>query len=461
MADAKRDENRIPTLLGVSSVDGVTPVPIYADPTTHRLYVDDTGSSGDVAGPATNTDGYIPQWDGTDSKTLKNGLALGIADDNIVQIDMIGVADNDYAKFTANGLEGRSYTEVKQDLAIEGTEIKSTGEAGGTKFLREDGDGTCSWQTVAASTDEKVKYDAGDPTAGYVADKIVAGTGISVAEGSGATENKLVVTSTITQATRDSLGLDTDDSPQFAGIELGHASDTTLSRVSAGRIAVEGVNVPTISSTDTFTNKTIDANGTGNSITNLEVADFASGVIDTDLSSVSGSDDTIPSAKATKTALDSKAPTASPTLTGTITLADNARIDLTLPTADTYCTGPVTASFNSGYSSAVGDLVFFGSGGKWLEVDADAVATCKGMMGIALESKTDGQAMLVALPGSFVRLDSWNWTVGDTLYAGETLGAIQNTIPTGADAIIRVIGFAVSADVIFFNPSPDQQSTVA
>ena len=32
---------------------------------------------------------------------------------------------------------------------IEATEIKSTGEAGGTKFLREDGDGTCSWQTVS------------------------------------------------------------------------------------------------------------------------------------------------------------------------------------------------------------------------------------------------------------------------------------------------------------------------
>lgn len=63
----------------------------------------------------------------------------------------------------------------------------------------------------------------------------------------------------------------------------------------------------TASSTDTLTNKTFNANGTGNSITNLEVADFAAGVVDTDLSSVSASDDTIPSAKATKAALDGKA----------------------------------------------------------------------------------------------------------------------------------------------------------
>tara|TARA_R100000664_G_scaffold29925_1_gene42118 strand:- start:206 stop:1519 length:1314 start_codon:yes stop_codon:yes gene_type:complete len=35
------------------------------------------------------------------------------------------------------------------DIPIEGTVVKSTGESGGTKFLREDGDNTCSWQTPA------------------------------------------------------------------------------------------------------------------------------------------------------------------------------------------------------------------------------------------------------------------------------------------------------------------------
>ena len=62
--------------------------------------------------------------------------------------------------------------------------------------------------------------------------------------------------------------------------------------------------------TDTLTNKTIDANGTGNSITNLEVADFASGVVDTDLTSVSASDDTLASAKAIKTYVDAQVATA-------------------------------------------------------------------------------------------------------------------------------------------------------
>lgn len=40
MAQAPRDGNFVPTLLGASSTDGRTPVVVYADPTTHRLLVD-------------------------------------------------------------------------------------------------------------------------------------------------------------------------------------------------------------------------------------------------------------------------------------------------------------------------------------------------------------------------------------------------------------------------------------
>jgi hypothetical protein len=47
-------------------------------------------------------------------------------------------------------------TEISCDL--EGTELKSTGEGGGTKFLREDGDGTCSWQTVAGGGGTTLKH---------------------------------------------------------------------------------------------------------------------------------------------------------------------------------------------------------------------------------------------------------------------------------------------------------------
>jgi len=37
--------------------------------------------------------------------------------------------------------------------------------------------------------------------------------------------------------------LGTGDSPQFAGVNIGAAADTTITRVSAGLIAVEGSNL--------------------------------------------------------------------------------------------------------------------------------------------------------------------------------------------------------------------------
>lgn len=48
MADAYRDQNNVPTLIAVSSVDGVTPVRVFANPVTHRLLVDLAGGSGTV-----------------------------------------------------------------------------------------------------------------------------------------------------------------------------------------------------------------------------------------------------------------------------------------------------------------------------------------------------------------------------------------------------------------------------
>ena len=37
MANANRDDNRVPAIQGVSSVDGVTPVDIYVNPTTGAI----------------------------------------------------------------------------------------------------------------------------------------------------------------------------------------------------------------------------------------------------------------------------------------------------------------------------------------------------------------------------------------------------------------------------------------
>lgn len=73
MANASRDENSVPTLLGASAADGITPVRIYANPTTHRLLVDATAG---VTGPGVSTDGAIVLFDGTTGEDVKNSAIL-------------------------------------------------------------------------------------------------------------------------------------------------------------------------------------------------------------------------------------------------------------------------------------------------------------------------------------------------------------------------------------------------
>jgi len=147
-----------------------------------------------------------------------------------------------------------------------------------------------------------------------------------------------------------------------------------------------------------------------------------------------------------------------PDATGTLLNSDGDGSSLTYdatPDSDHTASGPQTNTLASGYSSTIMDLVYLGTGGKWLEADADATGTSINLLGIALEAKTDTQAMNVALPGSFVRDDSWSFGVGVPLYVSGTLGAITATKPTGSGDVVRTVGYSLSATTIFFDPSSD------
>lgn len=107
---------------------------------------------------------------------------------------------------------------------------------------------------------------------------------------------------TVSAMTRDVEGRHTTDPTHTSGTVVRMAVIKEMfedlhDRVDAGMTA---------SSTETLTNKTFDVEATGNSISNIDVADLKSGVLDTDISSVSGSDDTLASAKAVKSYVDTQ-----------------------------------------------------------------------------------------------------------------------------------------------------------
>ena len=128
------------------------------------LIIDTDGSYFDVTG----TTGFSAMTIAADRQfTLQFDGVLGMTH-HATNLDLPGEANittaaGDVAIFQSTGsntVQCTSYTRadgtpiVSSAHTPEGTAILSTGEAGGSKFLREDGDGTSSWQTPSAHTPE-------------------------------------------------------------------------------------------------------------------------------------------------------------------------------------------------------------------------------------------------------------------------------------------------------------------
>lgn len=170
-------------------------------------------------------------------------------------------------------------------------------------------------------------------------------------------------------------------------------------------------------------------------------------------------------------ALDAKAPLASPTFTGTVvlptttiggvaTLSEGASIALDPSLSADGTWSGITMTATAGYTQAFGDLVYLDpTDSRWEACDANAAAgadgDARGMLGMVVVAGTDGTACTILLQG-IIRADAKfaTFTINNPIYASETAGLITQTQPTTTDVVIRVIGFAITADEIYFNPSP-------
>ena len=145
---------------------------------------------------------------------------------------------------------------------------------------------------------------------------------------------------------------------------------------------------------------------------------------------------------------------------GALTLAENASIALDpAGSADGKYSG-ITITGTGGATIAFGDLVTLDKDdSRWELVDisvaAAATGDARGVIGIAATSSTDGAAITVLLNG-IIRADA-NFpalTIGAAVYASTT-GDIIVAQPTTVDYVIRIVGYALTADEIYFNPEND------
>lgn len=94
---------KISKLTAATTVGDTDTIVIVQSGVTKKAARSLVGALGDVLGPATNTANYIPQWDGANSKKIKDGLALVTtvgatgADTSIVSEQGVREALNDKA----------------------------------------------------------------------------------------------------------------------------------------------------------------------------------------------------------------------------------------------------------------------------------------------------------------------------------------------------------------------------
>jgi len=117
-----------------------------------------------------------------------------------------------------------------------------------------------------------------------------------------------------------------------------------------------------------------------------------------------------------------------------------------------YITGTAGETIN------VGAAIGVASDGDYENCDAD-VAGDFPCTGIALESKTVGQAIKVLIFGVF-RDDTWAFTTGSPVYVGgggvsHVGGALNTTAPGGASDNVQRVGISLDADTLLFMPSLD------
>jgi hypothetical protein len=206
--------------------------------TTHVLT--NTGTSNNPAWAliplASAVSGQLPIANGgtgaANAAAAATALGVGTASNpQFATIELGAAADTTIARASAG------------NLTVEGNAIY---RAGGTDVpVADGGTGTSSL------TDGGVLL--GNGTGAVVAMAVLADSEMIV--GDGTTDPVAESGATL----RTSIGIGTGDSPQVTGIELGHASDSTITRGAAGLLEVEGVRLVTLTATQTLTNKTLTA----------------------------------------------------------------------------------------------------------------------------------------------------------------------------------------------------------
>lgn len=469
MAEAKRDGNYVPTLIGVSNADGTTPVNVYVDPTTHRLLVDLPGGGGSISG--TIEANQIAFGASTDTIEGSNdftfdGVAF-VADITSFSVTTTGaditfITDEQISFNT--GSTGSALFETANLTTVDRT--YQLPDASGTIALTTDIPTNVVTASSTFGTDESILRSDGTSRGAQAtgANATLSDAG-ALTLASNATANSFIPTGSTAGGNRmylpasNTIGFSTNGTGRI------QISTTALSPISDGGF---DLGTTTLGWQNLHANTGFVLNiDNGNWVATHTSAILTVGTGDLRVTNAGTNSASVVTVGGTQT-LTSKTLTSptinTATLGGTTTFAEGGAIAYdSASSADGVYTGFVRAG-TAGTTLAFGDLVYLAAAdSRWELADADAASTSDRFLGMCvLAAASDGDPTVILLMG-FIRADATfpSLTIGSPVYVGETAGDIQTTIPTGADNVIRRVGYAWTADELYFNPSMDSQVTVA
>ena len=107
--------------------------------------------------------------------------------------------------------------------------------------------------------------------------------------------------------------------------------------------------------------------------------------------------------------------------------------------------------FGGGTSLTAGTIYHYNASSTWEVADPNGVATCDGLLAVALGGTPGTDGMLLR---GMVTLDHDPGTTGDVLYLSNTPGDASSTAPSDQDDVVRIIGYCLGSTnkKIWFNP---------
>jgi hypothetical protein len=133
-------------------------------------------------------------------------------------------------------------------------------------------------------------------------------------------------------------------------------------------------------------------------------------------------------------------------------LGSQFSLTFAIPGADLTAAGIIMSATVDTNAEGIGAPLMMAADGHYDTADADADTTAP-CVAIALETGTGTKNVLLL---GIIRRDAWDWTIGpgkaSLIYLSTTVGTLTQTQPSGVDDVIQVVGWAISADVMFFCP---------